>query len=91
MYGACWDNVVCGLIGGTTLAIRRGSENPYVHERVETPNDSLQAIELNPRCSGQAHPKGPRTGPGNENMMYGCAFGILCAPSIIRPLSRAGA
>ena len=60
--------MVCGLIGGATLAIRRGSETPFVHGRVNTPNASLQAIELNLRCSGQAHSKGPRTGPGNENM-----------------------
>ena len=48
--------------------IRRGSETPFVHGRVETPNASPQAIKLNSRCSGQAHHKGPRTGPGNENM-----------------------
>ena len=43
--------MVCCLIGGATLAIRRGSETPFVHGRVKTPNASLQAIELNPRCS----------------------------------------
>ena len=80
--------MVCGLIGGTILAIRRGSEAPFIYGRVETPHASPQAIELNPRCSGQAHSKGPRTGPGNENMEYGCAFGILCAPSMtFRPSS----
>ena len=83
--------MVYGLIGGATLAIRRGSETPFVHGRIETSNASPQAIDLNPRCSRQAYSKGPRTGPGNENMEYGCAFGILCAPSIIRPLSRAAA
>ena len=62
-----------------------------MHGEVETPNASPQPIELNPKCSGQAHSKGPRTGPGNENMDYGCSFGILCAPSIIRQLSRADA
>ena len=81
----------CGLIGGATLAIRRGSETPFLHGRVKTANASPQAIELNPRCSGQAHSKGPGTGPGNKNMEYGCAFEILCTPSIIRPLSRADA
>ena len=82
-------NVVCDLIGGTTLAIQRGSETLFVCGRVKTPNASPQAIELNPRCSGQTHSKGSGNGPGNENMEYGCAFAILCAPSIIRPLSRA--
>ena len=83
--------MVCGLIGGATLAIRRGSETPFVHGRVKMPNASPQAIELNPKCSGQAHSKGPRTGPGNENREYGCAFRMLCSPFIIRPLSRADA
>ena len=83
--------MVCGLIGGATLAIRQGSETLFVQGRVNTLNASPQAIELNPRCSVQAHFKGPRTDPGNENTAYGCAFRILCAPSIIPPLTRAGA
>ena len=83
--------MVYGLIGGTTLATRRGSETPFVHGPIETPNTSPQAIELKPRCSEQAYSKGPRSDPGNENMEYGCAFEILCAPSIIRPLSRTDA
>ena len=83
--------MVCGLIGGTTLTTRRGSEAPFVHGRVETPDASPQGIELNPKCSEQAHSKRPRAGPGKENMECGCAFGILYAPSIIRPLSRADA
>ena len=39
----------------------------------------------------QAHIKGSRTGPVNENMEYGYAFKILYAPSIIRLLSPADA
>ena len=74
-----------------TFASRRGSETTFVHGRVKTPNASPEAIELNPRCSGQAQSKGPRTGFGNENMEYGGAFEILCALSIIRPLSYADA
>ena len=67
--------MVCDLIGGITLAIRQGSETPFVHRRVKTPNASPQAaIELNLRCSGQAHSQWPKTGPGNENMEYRCAF-----------------
>ena len=72
--------MVFDLIGGATLAIRRGCETPFVHGRVKTPNASPQAIELNPRCSGQTHFNGARTGPGNENREYGCAFRILCSP-----------
>ena len=83
--------MVCGLIDGATVGIRQGSETPFVHERMETPNASLQAIKLNLRCSGQAHSKAPKTGPGNENMVDGCAFRILCSPSIICPLSCADA
>ena len=71
IYGARRDNVICGFVGGATLAIRRGSETPFVHGRMKTPNSSLQAIERSPRCSGQAHSKEPRTGPRNENMEYG--------------------
>ena len=62
--------MACGLFGSTTLAIRQGSETQFAHGRTKTPNASLQAIELNPKCSGQAHFKGPKTGPGNENMEY---------------------
>ena len=91
MYRERIDNVICSLIGGVTLAIWRGSKAPFVHGRVKTSNASLQAIELNPRCSRQAHSEGPETGPGNKNMEYGRAFRILCAPSIIRPLSRVDA
>ena len=91
MHGARYDNVVCGLVGGVILEIRRGIESPFVHGRVKTANTSPQAIELYPRCSGQAHSKGSRTGIRNENMEDGCAFRIRCALSIIRPLSRADA
>ena len=70
-------------------AIRRGSEIPFLHGRVVTPNASRQAIELYPRCSGKAHSKGPRTGPGNENMEHRCAFRMLRTTSMIPPLSCA--
>ena len=78
--------MVCGIIGGPTLAIRLESETPYVHGQVKPPKASPQAIEPNSRCSGQAHSKGPRTVSGNKYMEYGCTFRILCAP-----LSRADA
>ena len=91
MYGARQDNGICGLFGGATFAIRRGSETPFVHRRGKTPNASAQAIELNPKCSEQGHSMGPRTGPGIENMDYRCAFRIPSVPYMIRPLSRADA
>ena len=55
---------------------------------MKTPNASAQAIELNQRCSGQVHFKGPRIGPGDENEENGCTFEILVlrAPFIICPL-----
>ena len=43
---------------------------------MKTPNASPWAIEVNPRCSVQAHSKGLGTGPRNENTEYGCAFGM---------------
>ena len=55
MYGTHCDNVVCGLIGGAILAIRPGSETPFVHGRMKTPNASLYAIDFNPKCFGPAH------------------------------------
>ena len=78
--------ITCGLIGSASLAIRRGSETPFVHGRIKTPKASPLAIEFNPRCFGQVLSKGPRTSPGNENMEYRCAFRLLSAPSIFRPL-----
>ena len=60
-----------------------------VRRKASRMNTLLSAINL--RCSGQAHSKEPRTGPGNENMEYGYAFRMLLTPSIIRPLSRANA
>ena len=83
--------MVCDLVGGATRAIRRGSEISFVHGRMKTPNAGPQAIELKPRCSEQAHSNWPRIGFENENMEYGRAFRIICAPSIICPLSRANA
>ena len=49
--------MVCGLIGGAALAIRRGSETPFVHGRVKSPNASPQAIGLNLRV-GKLRPAG---------------------------------
>ena len=84
MYGARCDKVVCGLFGSVTLEIRRGSETPFLHEGMKTLNTSSQVIKLSPKCSGQAHAKRASTGPRNENMEYGCAFGVFRAPSEAR-------
>ena len=51
---------VWGMLFGRGLrcAQRRRTRNlvkEFVHGRMESPNTSLQAIEFNPSCSGQAH------------------------------------
>ena len=48
------------------------SKTPFVHGQTELSNTSLQAIELNPSCLGQAHSNRPRTGHEYENMEPGC-------------------
>ena len=48
MYGACQNNVFCGLFCSATLAIRCRSKAPFVHERLKIPNTSPQAVEPDP-------------------------------------------
>ena len=48
MYGACQNDVFCGLFCSATLAIRCRSKAPFVHERLKTPNTSPQAIDPDP-------------------------------------------
>ena len=48
IYGACQNDVFCGLFCSATLAIRYGSKAPFVHERLKTPNTSPQAVEPDP-------------------------------------------
>ena len=67
--------MVCGFFGGVTLAIRRGSETPFLHERIKTPMPVRR--RLSPKYSGQGHAKGASTGPRNENMKNGCAFEVF--------------
>ena len=67
MYRAREDNVVCSLFGGNAPAIQQWSETPFVHERMKTLHTSLLAIELNPRCYGQAFSKQPSTDSRNES------------------------
>ena len=48
MYGACQNNVFCGLFCSATLAIRCRSKAPFVHERLKAPNTSPPAFESDP-------------------------------------------
>ena len=48
MYGACQNDVFCGLFYSATLAIRCRSKAPFVHERLKTPITSPQAVEPDP-------------------------------------------
>ena len=48
MYGACQNDVFCGLFCSATLAIRCRSKAPFVHERLKTPNTTPQAVEPDP-------------------------------------------
>ena len=48
MYGACQNDVFCGLFYSATLAIRCRSKTPFVHERLKTSNTSPQAVEPDP-------------------------------------------
>ena len=48
MYGACQNNVFCGLFCSATLAIRCRSKAPFVHERLKAPNTSPKAVEPDP-------------------------------------------
>ena len=48
MYGACQNDVFCGLFCSATLAIRCRSKAPFVHERLKTPNTNPQAVEPDP-------------------------------------------
>ena len=66
-------------------------QTPFLHEQIESPNTSLQEIELNPSCSGQAHFNRPGTGHGYESTRPEGIVTVLCAPSIINSLGSADA
>ena len=51
--------------------------DPFVHGRMESPNTSPQAIELNPSCLGQAYSNRPAIGPGYKNTELGCTLTVL--------------
>ena len=87
MYGdteKTWS-MVCSVVPHLQFDER---VRPHLQMDEKMPNASMQKIELDPRCPGQTHFKGPRTAPGNENMEYGCTFKTLCTPSIIHSLSH---
>ena len=66
---------------------------------MESPNASFEAVELNPSCSGQAHPNRPGTGPGHKSIFTSTftsilprsIFTVLCIPFMICPLRSADA
>ena len=58
---------------------------------MKLPNTSLQVIELNPSCLGQAHSNRPGTGPGYKNMEPESVFTILHIPSTVYPLKSTDA
>ena len=62
-----------------------------MHERMESPNTSPQAVELNRSCSGQTHSNRSGPGPGYKNTEPGCILAIIFVPSLIRPLRSADA
>ena len=60
--------------------------DPIGHGRMESPNTSLQTIDLNPSCSKQPHSNRLGTGDGYESMELGCILTVLRVPSLIRAL-----
>ena len=87
MYGACQNDVFCGLFCSTTLAIWCRSKAPFVHERLKTPNTSPQAVEPDPWWSGQAHPHWPSACPRNESMEIRWTLQVFRALFKVSPLS----
>ena len=62
------------------------ARNPFCYGEMESPNTSLQAIDLELSCSRQACSNRPGTGPGYENTEPGFIFKVFRVPSIIHPL-----
>ena len=60
----------CDLFGGSSV------EFGIVHGRMESPNSSLQAIELNSCCAGRPRLNVPGTGPGHESTVSGCTLTV---------------
>ena len=58
---------------------------------MKLPKTNSKAIELNPSCSGQAHPNRTVTSHGFENTGLRCILAVLRVPFIILPLRNADA
>ena len=52
-------------------------------------NESPEVIELNPNCSGQAHPNKSDTSPGYEHTKHDCILEVFSVQFIIDPLKSA--
>ena len=63
--------------------MRRRSETPFGHGRMEFPNTSFRAIELDPSCSGKAHISRLGTGPRYGNTEPACILAVIRVTSII--------
>ena len=58
---------------------------------MKLPNNSPQAVELNPSFLGQVHPNSPGSGPACKNKEPGSILTILRAPFMVCPLRSADA
>ena len=66
--------------------VRPRWNSPNVIARMELPNTSPQAIELNPSCLRQAQSNRPGTGDEYESTNPRCILTVLRVSSLIRPL-----
>ena len=84
----------CDLRVGSEAPHSQFGEGARLHlcmDGIESADTSLQAIELDPSCSGQAYSSRPGTGPGYRSTNPGCILTVLLVPSMIRPLRGADA
>ena len=52
---------------------------------MESPNTSLQAVEFNSSCLGQAHSNRPGAGPRYKNTEHESIFTVLCITFMVCP------
>ena len=83
----------CGsrCMGHAMRFVQRRHTRNSVKGRMESPNTSSQAVELNPSCSGQAHLNRSGTGPGHKNTDFGIIFTVLWVPFMLCSLRSANA
>ena len=62
------------------------NRDSIVHGKMESPKTRLQAIDLIPSSSEQAHSNRLNIGQGYESTKLVCILTLLRVPSIIRPL-----